>query len=253
MKLTFLGTGTSMGVPVAGGFMREELFHDPRNERTRCSVWIQSKDLSFLIDVGPEYRVQSIRSGIKKVDFVLVTHEHMDHIGGLDELRMYNYKKKGPIPVYTTSSAIDNIKSRFDYMFGENKYPGSTTLDLIEINEPETFADVKITPLPAKHGDLDIYGFRINNTAYLTDVSEIPDSTKKLIEGCSTIILSALRWEPEHPTHLTIPQAVEIIQELSIPTGYLIHMNSFVDHETSNRNLPPHIKLAFDMQTIDID
>lgn len=253
MKLTFLGTGTSMGVPVAGGFMREELFHDPRNERTRCSVWIQSDELSFLIDVGPEYRIQSIRSDIKKVDFVLVTHEHMDHIGGLDELRMYNYKKKGPIAVYTTESAIDSIRSRFDYMFGDNKYPGSTSLELFEIKENRTFADVSITPLPVKHGSLDILGFRINDTAYLTDVSEIPETTLALIDGCSTIILSALRWEPEHPTHLTIPQAVEIIEKSGIPKGYLIHMNSFVDHETTNQKLPPHIKLAFDMQMIEVN
>jgi phosphoribosyl 1,2-cyclic phosphate phosphodiesterase len=253
MKLTFLGTGTSMGVPVAGGFMREELFHDPRNERTRCSVWIRTNELSFLIDVGPEYRVQSIRSDIKKVDFVLVTHEHMDHIGGLDELRMYNYKKKGPIPVYTTPSAIESIKSRFDYMFGENKYPGSTSLDLFEIKTEMNLSGVKITPLPVKHGELDILGFKVNNTAYLTDVSHIPDSTKEIIKDCSTIILSALRWDPEHPTHLTIPQAVDIIQEIGIPKAYLIHMNSFVDHESTNQNLPDHIKLAFDMQTIEID
>lgn len=250
MTLTFLGTGTSMGVPVAGGFMREELFHDPRNERTRCSAWIQTKELSFLIDVGPEYRVQSIRSGIKSVDFVLVTHEHMDHIGGLDELRMYNYKKKGPIDVYTTETACASIKSRFDYMFGDNKYPGSTSLDLHVIENVIDIGDVKITPLPIKHGKLEILGFRINDTAYLTDVKDISNSTLSLLSGCKTIVLSALRWEPEHPTHLTIPQAVDIIEQLGVPEAYLIHMNSYVDHEKTNRNLPPHIKLAFDMQTI---
>ena len=252
MKLTFLGTGTSMGVPVAGGFMRDKLFHDPRNERSRCSVWIQTETLSFLIDVGPEYRLQSIRSGIKHIDFVLVTHEHMDHIGGLDELRMYNYINKGPISVYTTATSVQSIQSRFDYMFGDHKYPGSTSLNLSVIENPIQFEDVKITPLPVKHGDLDILGFRINDTAYLTDVSAIPDGTRQMIEGCSTIILSALRWEPAHPTHLTIPDAVEIIEQLGIPRGYLIHMNSYVDHEKTNKLLPSHIKLAFDMQTIEI-
>lgn len=250
MKLTFLGTGTSMGVPVAGGFMREELYHDPRNERNRCSAWIETNELSFLIDVGPEYRTQSIRSGIKSVDFVLVTHEHMDHIGGLDELRMYNYKKKGPIDVYTTESACTSIKNRFDYMFGEKKYPGSTSLDLHVIKNQMKIGDAVITPLPITHGSLQILGFRINNTAYLTDVKHIPKSTLELLEGCETVILSALRWEPEHPTHLTIPEAVDIIEQLAIPEAYLIHMNSYVDHETTNRNLPSHIKLAFDMQTI---
>ncbi|MBO6795030.1 MAG: MBL fold metallo-hydrolase [Balneolaceae bacterium] len=250
MKLTFLGTGTSMGVPVAGGFMREELFHDPRNERMRCSIWVQTNECSFLIDVGPEYRMQSIRSGIKSVDFVLVTHEHMDHIGGLDELRMYNYKKKGPIEVYTTQSACDSIKNRFDYMFGEKKYPGSTSLDLKVITAPMNIGDVEITPLPISHGSLEILGYRLNNTAYLTDVKHIPESTIELLNGCETIILSALRWEPEHPTHLTIPEAVEIIEQTQIYEAYLIHMNSYVDHESTNKKLPPHIKLAFDMQTI---
>lgn len=253
MKLTFLGTGTSMGVPVAGGFLKEKLYHDPRNIRTRCSVWIESNNLSFLIDVSPEYRIQSIRSGIKELDFVLITHEHMDHIGGLDELRIYNYKKKAPIPIYTTESSIRNIKSRFEYMFGKDKYPGSTSLDLNTINKTIKIKDVTITPLPIKHGELDILGFRINDTAYLTDVSEIPNSTKELIKGCSTIIISALRWEPEHPTHLTIPQAVKIIESLNIPRAYLIHMNSYVQHEESNRNLPEHINLAYDMQIIEID
>jgi len=253
MKLTFLGTGTSMGVPVAGGFLREKLAHDPRNERSRCSVWIRSENISFLIDVGPEYRIQSIRSGIKNIDFVLITHEHMDHIGGLDELRMYNYKMKRPIPIYTTKTAIKSIKNRFNYMFGENKYPGSTSLDLYEISSKMVFEEIAITPLPVKHGSLDILGFRINNTAYLTDVSDIPESTKALIKGCSTIILSALRWEPEHPTHLTIPQAVRLINEFDVKQGYLIHMNSYVDHEKTNQQLPEHIKLAFDMQTITID
>ena len=253
MKLTFLGTGTSMGVPVAGGFQREELYHDPRNERLRSSAWIQTEHLSFLIDVGPDFRTQSIRSGIKNLDFVLVTHEHMDHIGGLDELRMYNYIKEDSIPVYTTKSAANSIRGRFEYMFGDKKYPGSTSLDIHIAESTMSLGDLTITPLPLKHGNLDILGYRINNTAYLTDVSHIPDSTKELLNGCSTIILSALRWKPEHPTHLTIPQAVELLEELTPTKAYLIHMNGYVDHHTTNKKLPEYIRLAYDMQTIQID
>lgn len=253
MKVTFLGTGTSMGVPVAGGFKREDLAHDPRNERSRCSAWIQTKKTSLIIDTGPEFRIQSIRSDIKHIDYVLITHEHMDHIGGLDDLRMYNYVRKGPIPVYTTSSAIESLKKRFDYMFGENKYPGSTSIDLNVIDSVITLDDLEITPLPVFHGELEILGFRINNFSYLTDVKSIPDSTKALIKGSKVLVLSALRWSPDHPTHLTIPEAVGLINELEIPEAYLIHMNSYVDHQESNEKLPPHIRLAYDMQTIVID
>lgn len=239
-----------MGVPVAGGFKREDLAHDPRNERTRCAAWIETENTSLIIDVGPEFRIQSIRSDIKKIDHVLITHEHMDHIGGIDDLRMYNYIKKSSIPVYTTKSAIKSIKKRFDYLFGEKKYPGSTSLDLKNIKGKKVLGDLEVTPLPVSHGDLDIFGFRINDLSYLTDVKDIPSSTKELIKGSKVIVLSALRWEPEHPTHLTIPQAIELINELEIQKGFLIHMNSYVDHSETNLRLPPNIRLAYDMQQI---
>ena len=253
MKITFLGTGTSMGVPVAGGFRREELAHDPRNERTRCSVWLQVKGKSILIDAGPEFRIQSIRARIRKVDHLLVTHEHMDHISGIDDLRVYSYINKAPIPAYTSGQCIESIKKRFDYMFGENKYPGSTSLALQEVTSSfKLEKDITVTPLPVKHGDLEILGFRVNDFSYLTDVKHIPDKTLDLIKGSKAIALSALRWEPHHPTHLTIPEAVNILRDLDIPEAYLIHMNSYVDHEPTNRKLPDHINLAYDQLSIEI-
>ena len=253
MKLTFLGTGTSMGVPVAGGFGEQRLSNDPRNIRTRCSAWIQTDASSLLIDAGPEFRMQSIRAKIKRIDHVLITHEHMDHVSGLDDLRAYNFIQKSPIPVYTSNQCIKSIQKRFDYMFGENKYQGSTSLQLNEITNRKLFGDLEVTPLPCNHGKLKILGFRINDLCYLTDVKEIPDSTKELIKGAKVIVLSGLRWEPQHPTHLTIPEAVDLINELGTPEGYLIHMNSYVDHETSNKKLPDHIKLAYDQQVIQIN
>lgn len=241
-----------MGVPVAGGFDREIISRDSRNERYRCSAWVQTPKLSFLIDVGPEFRLQSIRANIKQVDFTLITHEHMDHIGGLDDLRVYNYKQKASIPVYSTASSIESIQRRFDYMFGEDKYPGSTSLDLHVLNDPIEIGDVTITPLPIKHGDLDIYGFRINDLSYLTDVKEIPTATKELIKGSKIMVLSGLRWEPKHPTHITIPEAVEIADELEVPQTYLIHMNGYVNHEETNQKLPSHVRLAYDQLTIEL-
>ncbi len=253
MEITFLGTGTSMGVPVAGGFSARKLRHDPRNIRSRCSLWVKTANASILIDAGPEFRMQSIYNRIPSIDYVLVTHEHMDHIAGLEDLRAYNYVQKKPIPVYGTKSCVESIRSRFDYMFGDAKYPGSTSLDLKVIAGPIHIDDVKVTPLPVTHGELSILGFRLNDLCYLTDVKVIPAETKKLIKGCKLLVLSGLRWEKEHPTHLTIPEAADLIQELEAEQGLLIHMNSEVDHEESNRKLPAHISLAFDQQVVCLD
>lgn len=253
MKVTFLGTGTSMGVPVAGGFGFDHLAYDPRNERSRCSVWVNSQSTSILIDAGPEFRIQSIRAGIKNIDLVLLTHEHMDHITGLEDLRAYNYVQKNSIPVYGTKTCVQAVRGRFDYMFGDNKYPGSTSIELKEAgNKAFHFNDVTITPIPCFHGDLQILGYRINDLCYLSDVKEIPESSMNLLSGSKTLIISGLRWEPEHPTHLTIPQAVDIIEQIKPDNGYLIHMNSYVDHQETNNRLPDYIKLAFDQQVIEV-
>ena len=241
-----------MGVPVAGGFRSEKLYHDPRNFRTRCSAWIQHKGQSILIDAGPEFRLQSIQAKLQKLDQLLITHEHMDHVAGLDDLRIYSYINESPIPAYASKKCIESIKKRFDYMFGKNKYPGSTSLKLIEAEESFTLGDISIQTLPVKHGMTDVYGYRLNDFSYITDVKEIPESTLEKIKGSKVLVLGALRWEPEHPTHLTIPQAVEIIEKLEIPEAYLIHMNSYVDHEPTNKKLPSHIKLAYDQQVIQL-
>ncbi len=252
MKCTFLGTGTSMGVPVAGGFGRERIINDPRNERYRCSVWLQTEETSVVIDTGPEFRLQTIRSNINKIDLVLITHEHMDHIAGLDDLRSFNYMQNSVIPLYTNQAAADSIRHRFDYMFGENKYPGSTSVDIQVMNEPIRFQDLHITPLHYNHGRIDVQGYRVNNFSYMTDVKSIPDETKEKVLGSDVLVLSGLRWAPEHPTHLSIPEAVDIANELEIPKTYLIHMNSYVDHAESNQKLPDHVRLAYDMLEITI-
>jgi phosphoribosyl 1,2-cyclic phosphate phosphodiesterase len=250
MKVTFLGTGTSMGVPVAGNFGREVPTGDIRDERYRSSIWVQTPEASIVIDVGPEFRLQTLRAGIRRIDMLLITHEHYDHIGGLDDVRPYNYMQKSTIPVITTPGCSESIHRRYDYMFEPGKTPGSVDIDITTSSSAVKYRDCLITPLPIMHGELAIYGFRINNLAYITDSSFIPDETIDLIRGCDVLILDALRWEPPHPTHFTIDQSIEAAQKTGIQQVYLIHMSSYVHHEETNRRLPDGIKLSYDQQVI---
>lgn len=252
MKLTFLGTGTSMGVPVAGGFGSELLDGDPRNERYRSSAWVQYNGASILIDTSPEFRLQTIRAGIKRIDLVLITHEHMDHVAGLDDLRAYNFAQKESIPLFTSPRAAESIRKRFDYMFGEDRYPEATSVDIHEIEEPFTWNGIRITPLPVNHGPIDIYGYRLGDLVYLTDTKRIPEPTKELIRGARTMVISGLRWAPPHPSHLTIPEAIELANELQVEETWLTHMNIQVNHRKVSSRLPAHVKLAYDQLTIEI-
>jgi len=255
MKVTFLGTGTSMGVPVAGGFTAKDMGHDPRNQRYRTSAWVQTEKTSIVIDTSPEFRLQTIRAGIKHIDLLLVTHEHMDHTAGLDDLRIFNYVQESSIPLYTNTRTEKAIKRRFDYMFGSNRYPGAVSVDIRHINGPIEFRDCHITPLSINHGNLEILGFRINDFTYITDAKMVPEATRAKIRGSKVMVLSGLRWSPQHPTHLTIPEAAKIVKEIGVPRAWLVHMNSYVKHRETNARLAKeygNVQLAYDQLTITV-
>jgi len=251
MKITFLGTGTSMGVPVAGGFGRDKMGPDPRNSRMRCSLWIQSDTTSLLIDAGPEFRLQSLRASLRDLDAILITHEHMDHVSGLDDVRPYTYEVERPIPVYGPERVLRSIEARFDYMFGSNRYPGATNVTL-RVAEGSSFniGDLHITPLPVLHGDLPIYGYRIGKLAYMTDLKTLPEETYDLLEGCEVIIMGALRWQQSHPTHATIDESLQIVARLNAKEIYFIHMNGSVDQTVDQQKLPKNVRFAFDQQVL---
>lgn len=250
MKVTFLGTGTSMGVPVAGAFGSHKLGPDPRNLRSRCSLYVQTSELRLLIDAGPEFREQSLRCGVREIDAVLITHEHMDHVSGLDDLRPFTISRPSPLPLYSHSRVLDSIRRRFDYMFGPGRYPGSTSVTLRAVDQPFHIGTVRVVPLPVTHGDLSIYGYRIGDMAYMTDVQAIPESTMELLDGVKLLVMGALRWSVPHPSHMTIEAAVSSAEKVGADRTRFIHMNGSVKHGEGESVLPSGMRFAYDQEVV---
>jgi phosphoribosyl 1,2-cyclic phosphate phosphodiesterase len=252
MKITFLGTGTSLGVPALGCDCAVCRSSDPRNQRLRTSALLEIGDIKLLIDAGPDLRTQSLRAGLRHLDGVLLTHAHADHIGGIDDLRAFNFAMHASLPLYADEATLVQVKNRFDYAFNI-VVDGSTKplIDPFTFSGPFEVAGVAITPLPIMHGTWAIHGFRVGKLAYLTDVSAIPDATYELLTGLDLLVLSALRYEP-HPTHFTLQQALDAIALIQPRQALLVHMSHTFDHETVNASLPPHIQLAYDGQVVEL-
>ena len=246
MRLTFLGTGTSSGVPTLACPCRVCTSPDPHDKRTRPSLLVRFDGHALVIDTTPDFRTQALREGLDRLDAVLFTHSHADHILGLDDVRVFYFRQQKPIPIYADAQCMKDIQRTFKYIFdGDYPYGGIARLDPHLIDGPFEVEGLQVIPVPVVHGNQPILGFRINGVAYLTDVSEIPESSYPLLQGLEVLILDALRPQP-HPTHLTVEQALGVMERLKVPRGYCTHIAHDLGHEETNAQLPPHVRLAYD-------
>lgn len=247
MKVTFLGTGTSQGVPVIGCECRVCKSLDYRDKRFRTSVYIEANDVSFVIDTGPDFRMQMLRSGINRLDAIIFTHEHKDHTAGLDDIRPFNFMQQKDMPVFGKRQVIDQLKREYSYIFSDKKYPGVPQVSCIEIDEhPFHIEGLDITPLPVLHYKLPVLGFRIRDFSYITDANFIPDSTLALLEGSEILVLNALQKDP-HISHFTLDQAIEQAQKIGAKKTYFTHISHKLGlHHEVEQALPEGIFLAFD-------
>lgn len=253
MKVTVLGSGTSLGVPVIGCDCEVCRSDDPRNKRLRSSILVESAETRLLVDVTPDFRTQALRKDIRRVDAVLMTHEHADHISGLDDLRIFGFQTKAAVPVYSNRTVRKFIEDRFSYAFNPMQRGGGVPhLDLRLIEEPTRIGDILVTPVPVVHGKMEILGFRFGDFGYITDASYLPDESMALLGGVNVLILNALRRR-RHPTHFSLDEAIEVARKLSPEITYLTHLTDDFDHEPTNRSLPEGIELAYDELEIDID
>lgn len=245
MQLRFLGTGTSMGIPVIGCRCAVCISEDPRNRRTRTSALIQVAGRQILIDAGPDFRAQALSVGLRHLDAVLLTHAHFDHIAGLDDLRPLTFHG-APMPIYGSPRTLHDVRERFAYAFTETSL-GSTrpSIDLISVAAPFHIGPVEICPLEVLHGTWSITGYRIGGLGYVTDASAIPPASWDLLQDLDVLVLNALRYEP-HPTHFSVDQALAVIAELRPRRAYLVHMTHGIDHGTTNAQMPPGVELAYD-------
>lgn len=247
MKITFLGTGTSQGVPVIGCKCRVCDSLNPKDKRLRSSVMIETEGKRFVIDTGPDFRHQMLREKVDWIDAVVYTHDHRDHVAGLDDIRALNFIMKKSMDLYASEPVQQGIKDQFGYIFNNKSYPGIPEISLHTIeNKPFEIAGVTFIPILVKHMHLDVFGFRVGNFTYITDANFISEEEKKKIYGTEFLVVNALRHDP-HPSHFTFDEAIKLINEVKPKTAYLIHMSHQIGlHEEVEERLPDNIRLAYD-------
>ena len=251
MKLTFLGTGTSCGVPVIGCQCKVCQSADPKDKRTRCSALVETDNTRILIDCGPDFRQQILPQPFRKIDGILITHSHYDHMGGMDDIRPYC--QFGAINVYADTIAKQSMLQMLPYCFAENRYPGVPAIGLHEIfpHQPLQIGDLEIMPIQVMHGKLSILGFRIGKLTYITDMKTIDDGELKYLEGTELLVVNALRFDKPHHSHQLMNDAIAFAQKVGAKRTLIIHVCHDVGlHEEVNKRLPEGIDLAYDGQEI---
>lgn len=247
LNITFLGTGTSQGVPVIGCDCEVCSSADYRDKRLRTSLHIRHQNLSLVIDTGPDFRQQMLRENIDTLHAVLLTHAHRDHTAGLDDVRAYNFRQNTSIPVYGSASALQQLQQDFAYIFGPNNYPGLPRIELRVIEtQPFAIGSLEIIPLPVFHHRLPVLGFRIGSLAYITDANSIPNETLNQLKGLQCLVLNALQREP-HISHFNLSEAIHMAQLIGAGKTYFTHISHKLGlHREVEKELPPGIELAWD-------
>ena len=259
MRLTFLGTGTSQGVPTIGCQCEVCRSSDPRDSRLRTSAMVEIDGKRIVIDAGPDFRYQMLRTGARHLDAILLTHEHKDHTGGIDDVRAFNFVDFPVIhqvDIYATARTAACVRKDFDYAFAENKYRGVPEIELHEFDPNQSFEvkGVQIIPIRGQHSDrFEVTGYRIGQLAYLTDFKQIEEQEVAKLEGIDTLVVNALRWR-EHISHFTVDEALSLIDRVKPRRAYLTHMSHDIGlHALSADRLPANVQLAYDTLTIEIE
>ena len=253
MKITFLGTGTSQGVPMIACECEVCTSTNPKDKRLRSSVLIELEDQTMVIDTGPDFRYQMLRAGVKKLDAVVFTHEHKDHVAGLDDVRGFNYIMKKSMQIYATENVQLALKRDFHYAFGSKTYPGVPQLELNTIsNNPFKVGGEEVIPIHLKHYKMDVFGYRIRNFAYITDANFISETEMEKLKDLDVLVINALQ-KHSHISHFTLEEAIEVIHELNPKRAFLTHLSHRMGkYDEVSKELPENVKLSYDELVIEL-